>query len=68
MTRTLSIVLRLIFGKFRANLDGICDSLIEIVDLDIEMHRHLRFAFNCGPYRPLIKAFALKCQVECGIF
>lgn len=60
-------LLRLVRRHLSADFDRVGDGLVEVVDLNVEVHRHLRLALDGGPHRPRVVRLGLAREVIAGI-
>jgi hypothetical protein len=59
-----NVALRLMLGQDRADGDGVGAGLLEVIDLDVEMHHHL-LVFGVGrPRRADIGLLELECEAD----
>lgn len=61
------VLLRLELGKLSTDLTSVVDGLVEIVHLDVKVHRHLRLPFHGRPDGACVVPLPLEGQIVAGV-
>ena len=59
-----NVGLRLMLGQDRADGNGMSAGLLEVFDLDVEMHHHLLVFGVCRPRRADVGVLKLECEAD----